>query len=375
MRPPNVETLDMKVFTNAASDLLTKILPKPESKLENAHYAPLADILNACVKISSGIIKDHKVIPETATPWFRDLVFTRWDKFMADGIDGAYPLAPDVAGICAVLAEELALCWGEVSEILGCKVTRLALPCEVKDNDPELVYQAVTYAHALISVTIFRAFELVLGYNYAADQFRFLIFHRGGVSSSKGISLYKRSTPDLADLLTMFVSMMTWTSTDHAGFPLFTDGQEIKLPHPHDPGHCTTLTLQKVIYHALAIRSRNTCVVLASSATEGGPSTKSNLPTKSGLPTKSDPPTKRVPPSKRVPPMTRVLHSQRYIPTKSPIPEELKQSQLKCGSRVTTKSRLTRGNNGGGMKSGLAQGNNQGDSYKSTPTQDNKLGM
>ena len=98
---------------------------------------------------------------------------------MADGVDGAFPLQPDVAGINPGSLKTVykALYWGQVEECTGHMVGHMMLPGEVKGSKTELMKQAATYAHALNSATIFWAFELVLGYNYASDQSRFLVFH------------------------------------------------------------------------------------------------------------------------------------------------------------------------------------------------------
>ena len=371
MRPPGVNLPRRKVVDEAAKVILKKFPRKPKGG-EDAHYQPLATILNTCIAISNSIIKDHQIIPESAKQWFGGLGFISWAKPMGDGVNGASPLKPDLAGILDPPIDNLALYWGQVEEGTGDTARRLVLPGEVKGSWAELMKQAATYARALNSATIFRAFELVLGYKYTSDQFRILIFHRGGVSSSGGISLYTKSTSNIADLLIMFVSMMTWTSPDHAGLPLFTDGQQIKLPdpvNPRDPARSMILTLQKVIYHTLAIRSRNTCVVLASSATKSDTPTKSDAPMQSDVPTKSDAPTKRgTPMNLRLTTMMKRVRYQTKTRPKTPNSLVLKgpnQSQSNRGSRVTTNSRLTRGNNGKRMKPGLAQGNNRGDSTNS----------
>ena len=129
------------------------------------------------------------------------------------------------------------------------------------------------------------------------------------------------------------------------------------------------LTLQKVMYHALAICSQNMCVVLACSATKSNTPAKSDAPTQSDVPMKSDAPTKRgTPMNLRLTTMMKCVRHQMKTQPKTPNSLVLKgpnQSQSNRGSRVMTNSRLTRGNNGKRMKPGLAQGNNRGDSTNS----------
>jgi len=199
---PGIQLPAKEVVEEGVSVVFSKYLPKSPIKNdgETAHYAPLASILNACVETSNKIVNDHQIIPKTAMQWFDSLIFIPWARPTADGVDGAPPLHPDLAGIRgSPTADPPVLYWGHIEVHTGGR--RLLIPIEVKGSDAEMVKQAVTYARALNSATIFWAFELVLGYNYVSDRFRFFIFHRGGVSSSEGISLYKKSTSDLADLL------------------------------------------------------------------------------------------------------------------------------------------------------------------------------
>ncbi|KAJ7666542.1 hypothetical protein B0H17DRAFT_879763, partial [Mycena rosella] len=56
----------------------------------------------------------------------------------------------------------------------------IQIPVEVKDNWPDMVAQAATYARCLFSASPSRAFALVLAYHHTDCELRFLIFHRGG---------------------------------------------------------------------------------------------------------------------------------------------------------------------------------------------------
>jgi hypothetical protein len=143
---------------------------------------------------------------------------------------------------------------------------------------------------------------------------------------------------------------MTWTTPDHAGFPLFTNGEQFKLP---DPARYSILTLQRVLCHALAVRSRNTCVVLARSVTGRDLAAKSK------------------PLMGRDLRLLTIAQRVRYQPTKSLVqkgPNQIPSGPSQQGSRVVaTKSRITQGNTGGDeMKSRLTRGNNGEDGVKST---------
>ena len=60
----------------------------------------------------------------------------------------------------------------------------LLIPVEAKDGWQELVRQAGTYVRCLYSASPLRQFAMVLGYSHTKREFRFLIFHCGGLISS-----------------------------------------------------------------------------------------------------------------------------------------------------------------------------------------------
>ena len=174
-----VGSLESKLTSAAKADLSSVSLA---AGAEQPNDPPLELILNACIESCVEVIDKHSTTPR----WFDGLRFIVWDKEMSDGVDGAKPLKPDLAGV-NYPPENVKLYWCLVEE--GGKNRRILLPLEVKGYDSQLVTQAATYARALNSAVPFRAFELVLTYNHSSDQFRFLIFHRGGLTSSEPIKL------------------------------------------------------------------------------------------------------------------------------------------------------------------------------------------
>lgn len=156
---PGIQLPAKEVVEEGVSVVLSKYPRKSPIKNdgETAHYAPLASILNAlaCVETSNKIINDHQIIPKTAMQWFDSLIFIPWARPTADGVDGAPPLQPDLAGIRgSPTADPPVLYWGHIEVHTGGR--RLLIPIEVKGSDAEMVKQAVTYARALNSATIFR---------------------------------------------------------------------------------------------------------------------------------------------------------------------------------------------------------------------------
>ena len=256
-----VESLTSTLADTAKSDFSRVSLA---AGAEPPNYPPLAFILNACIDSCVEVIEKCAATPR----WFAGLQFIVWDKEMSDGVDGAKPLKPGLGGVIDPPApEHVKLYWSLAEEDETNR--RLLIPFEVKGNDMPLVAQAAMCARILNSVVPFRMFELVLTYNQNSDQFRFLIFHRGGLTSSEPIKLCyttekneSQQPSDYTDLVRMFMSILIWTKAGDAGYPLFSNGRQFILPDP-DPLHPTltlNLAIDEVLYQRSTIRSRNTMV-------------------------------------------------------------------------------------------------------------------
>ncbi|KAJ3994815.1 hypothetical protein F5050DRAFT_416995 [Lentinula boryana] len=119
--------------------------------------------------------KDHEAL-------HRDLEFFVGNRPMKD----AKSLKPDGAGVLGFEADELDnLFWSPPVE----GGEQMAIPVEIKGNWSELVLQAATYARCMFSASPLRQFVLIIGYN--EHSLRFLVFHRGGCTSSKPLDLDK----------------------------------------------------------------------------------------------------------------------------------------------------------------------------------------
>ena len=224
---------------------------------ERDYYNFVAYILNACVASCLKVVTEHGIVPPGVDPLYALLRFITWGKPMADSVDGAEALQPDLAGINALSPDSpTQLYWSLAQE--NTHKRRIILPVEIKSHTPALVAQAATYARGLNSTAPLRAFELVLGYNYSCDEFRLFIFHRGGLTSSNAISL--RGDSDRAALVRMFMSIMSWTDEGDAGYPSFTNGQQFIIPDPSNSTRSVSVTVDEVLYHAQGLRSRNTWV-------------------------------------------------------------------------------------------------------------------
>ncbi|KAK6988837.1 hypothetical protein R3P38DRAFT_3442984 [Favolaschia claudopus] len=189
--------------------------------------------------------------------WYPQLYFHRNEEATVDGIDSAAPLKPDVVGLHEKDFNPKALpcCWG----FLDATNPQVRIPVEVKKAWPELIWQAGTYARALRSATLERAFRLVFGYNQATCDFRVLIFHNGGLAVSLPCDL--RSPSGRKDVVRMLWSVFLWQDAEDAGFPSFTDGDHLALDGS-DNTDCIARRVA-ILSHSLTCRGRGTLVIKA----------------------------------------------------------------------------------------------------------------
>jgi len=227
---PSGVKLKLPPIEPAIKSLKTKLRSHPElgassfssgGERERAVYPPgLALILNSCIDSCVEVIEKDSFTPR----WFSGLQFVVCGKEVGDGIDRVKKLKHDLlAGLnkSPKISQNIELHWNIPQEDENNR--RLLLPVEVKRFDAEMVKQAATYAREINSAIPFRAFELVLLYNHVSDQFRFLIFHRGGLTCSEPISLHSTSKtqytlPDYTSLVEMFMSILSWTKEEDFGY-------------------------------------------------------------------------------------------------------------------------------------------------------------
>ena len=265
LRPSGIELPPDNAVASLSERLCSEpnLASIPSSRGERATYPGVAFFLNSCVGSCVEVIQEAG---RNGTPrWFGGLQFVLWDREMSDGVDGAEKLKPDLAGLNnpPPTLQDIKLYWNIPQE--DDTNRRLLLPVEIKDVDADMMKQAATYARGLNSAVPFRTFELVLSYNYVSDRFRFLIFHRGGLTCSTPIKLSSTtkksySPPDCTDLVRMFMSILSWTKADDAGCPSFSNGKQLLLPHPLRPTTLTRFTTDVVLYQKPGVRSRNTWV-------------------------------------------------------------------------------------------------------------------
>ncbi|KAF7316349.1 Pkinase-fungal domain-containing protein [Mycena indigotica] len=154
----------------------------------------LVAFLNACVALVKSKCPD---LAETSV--YSQLEFLVYGRPTQDGIEGEKPLKPDIVGVSSPDSQSsedwrnkrFYWCPPSATEPLPPNAAdiQIGIPLEVQDEWPELLRQAATYGHALFAANPLRVYALVLACNPVEWDLRFLLFHRGGLSCSKPLSL------------------------------------------------------------------------------------------------------------------------------------------------------------------------------------------
>ncbi|KAF5374079.1 hypothetical protein D9757_010719 [Collybiopsis confluens] len=208
---------------------------------ERSHYTGLVKFLNTGLDSCKAGLGS-----EVQQAIYKELKFYAWDKPMQDGVDGAHPLKPDLAGVLGE-GEPDSLFW---RPLLGGR--GIEIPGEVKGIWPELVAQAATYARSLFSGYPLRQFALVIGYNHKERAVRFLVFHRGGLTASKPLKLEGKQGQE--DLILLLSSILTWKSLADAGFPAWCNEKETQV---HLPAiYPTPVNIHNDLHHSACVRGR-----------------------------------------------------------------------------------------------------------------------
>ena len=245
------QTIPGRVHRNAMKAFGTT--PKlPDSGTESEHYNPLCKLLNKCVEAC------NKALGESKGEYYRDLKFVQWDSPTQDGCSGENRLKPDLAGGIDLPGKEMikkngGLYWRRP----GLSEHELLIPVEVKKKWKDLVRQAGTYARCLFMASPLRKFALVFGYEYDLKEFRFLVFHHGGLTSSKALKF----DANINDILHIFLAILSWNTVVDAGLPLWSNDSCLILPGKQGFQH---VQVMKILHDSHALRGRCARVVLVS---------------------------------------------------------------------------------------------------------------
>lgn len=192
----DVHNLPLELAGDPEDDVLSNILKyvKLWTLDERRSYENICNALNAVVSASD----------DFRYPLFSSK-FEVYDKQMADGIEGAHALKPDLLlTFKPMVAGKLAR-WRDVF-----------IAVEVKSDWTSLINQAATYGRALFHARKTRTFSVVIGINHQTRDARFLFFHRGGLTSSRLLKLEKAD--DLKQFYRTLRGMLHWATPEEAGY-------------------------------------------------------------------------------------------------------------------------------------------------------------
>ena len=243
-------TISKEVLRNAMTFFGTSPI-FPNSKAKRDHYEPLCKLLYNCVEAC------HKALSDSKGEYYHDLKFVKWDKPTKDGCsDGPYIKLDLMGGINLPEREEIKANGGLYWRLPGSNGHELLFPVVVKRGWKGLVCQAGTYARCLFMANPLRKFALVLGYEYDSQELRILVFHHGGLTSSKAL---KVNDNGIEDLLHIFLAILSWKTVVDAGLPLWCNNSDMILPGEMGP---QAVQVKKVLHDMLALRGRCAQVVL-----------------------------------------------------------------------------------------------------------------
>ncbi|KAJ7220514.1 hypothetical protein GGX14DRAFT_354587 [Mycena pura] len=241
----------------------------PNSISESAHYTPVALLLNHCLDACAAASKGTNFDLARSGPYSK-LSFVVYDKPTGDGIEAAAPLKPDLVGGQDFLAKvnpSSVLYWSPPPP--PADLPSILIPSEIKNKWTELVRQAATYARCLFSARPLRKAALVLGYNHKTKEFRFLLFHRGGLTASHVLD--PRTPHGRKQMVRVFLALLTCRSTGDAGFPDWCNDNQFKLPVDKDGTRHVVADIDKVLHYVNCCRGRAARVSLVTYPLSGDP--------------------------------------------------------------------------------------------------------
>ena len=276
LKPNEVDNLDAYIDNTIPNEVLQNAitffgmrLTFPDSKAEADHYEPLCKLLNNCVEVC------HKALGDSKGEYYRGLKFVKWDNPTQDGCPGGHSLEPGlVGGIDLPERDEIKANGGLYWRRRGSNEQELLIPVEVKPGWKSLVRHAGNYARCLFMARPLRKFALVLGYEYASQEFRILVFHHGGLTSSQALKLKTKN--GLEQLLHIFLAILSWKTVVDAGLSLWCNDSNMILPGEKDSPQA--VQVEKILHHSVTLRGRCARVVLVCESEVDEPDKrKSNL--------------------------------------------------------------------------------------------------
>ncbi|KAJ3964911.1 hypothetical protein EV361DRAFT_873628 [Lentinula raphanica] len=131
---------------------------------------------------------------------------------------------------------------------------------EVKEDWNHLFWQGTTYNGTGTTGISLRSFSVVIAFDYQKHELRFLIFHHGGVTATRKLSL--AIDEDCRKICSVMLSILLWQSPADAGIPSCTNGNTFILPPlaDNDDAPKGYAELMEVIHTTAPFHDRNTIV-------------------------------------------------------------------------------------------------------------------
>ena len=204
------------ILVNSAHEALGKKTSPiwPTVEMEGTWYSPIGTFLNNCVDACHDALDGSPESTSRDFRWYNRLRFIVYDRTTEDVIRGASPIKPALLGGLDLVPGERVV-WNPQNPL----TKQVLLPVEVRADWAPVVFQAAAYALCLFNASPPRQFSVALGFHHVRAELRFLVFHRGGLTGSKPLSV--KDEHRQKDIIRILLSILNWRSVGDAGFPEF----------------------------------------------------------------------------------------------------------------------------------------------------------
>ncbi|KAL0060319.1 hypothetical protein AAF712_012885 [Marasmius tenuissimus] len=264
IRDPEVEKAFLTVFkARLVKHFKSVKWPSPMAG-ERSYYPSVIEILNTVRRTVDEVYDKVQHANSGLKPlderWWARSEFRSYDKEMQDSVDGAPRLKPDFLLVeKGEREEEYTYYWSvdATADSAGSREARFS--GEAKGGIADLLAQAATYARAQFSARPLRSYAVVVAFETKKREFRLLVFHHGGVTSSPPLDV--NDLDDRMGLTRLFLAIGLWQNPADAGLP-FTNERVFHLPSSDLPGApYLTATCSEILHYSLSVVGKNTHVL------------------------------------------------------------------------------------------------------------------
>ena len=249
----------------------------PTAGTERDWYPPTALFLNNCIKVCNGALRgsESAAAKDPRRSLYDRLKFMVYDETTEDGVEGAAPVKLDLVGGLDLVSNER-VAWSPTNLQKDPPTKQVLFPVEVEADLAPMVNQAATYARCLFSASPSRQFTIVLGFRHVEAEFRFLVFHRGGLTGSHSLSV--KDGPGQKGILRILLSILDWKSPEDAGFLGVYNEIEMSLLRYKDDETGVVGRVAEVLHDGLCVLGRASRVLLVDYSTSKGKEKESRIP-------------------------------------------------------------------------------------------------